>query len=222
MKEDKKYNIFLDLDQSIISGELLKEYEDDDEEEDEEEVYNINGYRDKAKKFTFYTMDNDYVIFERPGLQKFLDYIFANYNVSVWTAASKDYALFIAKKCILSNRSNRKLDFIFWSYHCDMSTKVGKGTKDLSLLWDYYKIPGYNDMNTYILDDYDHVFNIQPKNCIIAPPFYFRSKYSDKDKFLYNLIKRLKNINSLSVGHQVIDILNDGNYHENKKKSINI
>ena len=42
--------------------------------------------------------DGHYKVFERPGLQEFLDYLFANFNVSVWTAASKSYALFIIDK----------------------------------------------------------------------------------------------------------------------------
>ena len=45
------------------------------------------------EKFSYHDMDGYYIVFERPGLQEFLDYLFANYIVSVWTAATKDYAI---------------------------------------------------------------------------------------------------------------------------------
>jgi TFIIF-interacting CTD phosphatase-like protein len=145
----------------------------------------------KAINFDFENMDNYYVIFARPGLQKFLDFLFANFNVSVWTAASKDYAMFIIEKMILMNKPERKLDYVFCSYHCKITDKVKNGTKDLSILWDKYKLPGYNKNNTYILDDYDEVYETQPDNCIIAEPFYFTHEGSENDGFLPKLTRKL-------------------------------
>lgn len=177
-----KGNVLLDLDQTIISAEPSEEY-------------NFKKNKTKAKKFTYHNMDGYYIVFERPGLQKFLDYLFSNFNVSVWTAASKDYAMFIIDKIILGNRKDRKLDWIFFSYHCDISKDKKKGSKDLSMLWDVYKVDGYTKENTVILDDYDEVHKTQPKNCIIALPFEFTHDNSDKDKFLEKLIPQLKEMN---------------------------
>jgi TFIIF-interacting CTD phosphatase-like protein len=84
MGNKKKLNFILDLDQTIISGEPVEEY-------------SIEKNKKKASKFRFETMENYYIIFERPGLQQFLTFLFKNFNVSIWTAASKDYALFIIK-----------------------------------------------------------------------------------------------------------------------------
>ena len=137
-------------------------------------------------------MDGYYYIFYRPGLQEFLDYLFDNFDVSVWTAASKDYALFIIEKLVLAGRPERKLDYVFFSYHCKISNKLKNGSKDLSILWDIYKLDGYTKQNTYILDDYDEVYNTQKNNCIIAPPFYFTAEKSEKDRFLLNLIPELE------------------------------
>lgn len=176
-----KINILLDLDQTIISAESTSDY-------------NFKKNKVKSKKFTFHDMDGYYIVFERPGLQPFLDYLFANFNVSVWTAASKDYALFIIDKIILKNKPNRKLDWVFFSYHCDISKKVKNGSKSLDMLWDVYKIEGYNKDNTVILDDYDEVHQTQPDNCIIAKPFEFEDDNSHKDNYLKNLTKELKNI----------------------------
>lgn len=172
-----KMNFLLDLDQTLISAESTKKY-------------NFKKNKEKAKKFKFYDMDGYYIVFERPYLQEFLDYLFANFNVSVWTAASKDYALFIIDKILLQNKSNRKLDWVFFSYHCDLSRKIKSGSKNLSVLWEKYKIENYNKDNTVILDDYDEVYNTQKNNCIIAKQFEFEDDNSESDSFL----KDLKNI----------------------------
>jgi TFIIF-interacting CTD phosphatase-like protein len=174
-----KPNFFLDLDQTLISGEAREDY-------------NFKKYKKKAQKFNFEDMDGYYIIFERPKLQKFLDYLFENFNVSVWTAASKDYALFIIETMILADKPNRKLDYIFFSYHCDLSKKYKKSSKNLSMMWDVYGLTNYNATNTFILDDYDEVYNAQPENCIIAEPFEFTEEGSENDTFLEDLIPRLK------------------------------
>ncbi len=180
---NEKLNILLDLDQTIISSEA-------------EDEYDFKKNKDKAKKFTFHDMDGYYIVFERPGLQKFLDYLFKNFNVSIWTAASKDYALYIIEKIILQGNPNRKLDWVFFSYHCDMSKNKKKSSKNLHMIWDEYKISGYTKDNTVIIDDYDEVFNTQPDNCIIAKPFEFTNDNSENDTYLRDLKKALKNMKS--------------------------
>lgn len=177
MKGEKKMNLILDLDETLISAEITEEF-------------NFKKYKNKSQKFKFKSMDGFYIIFERPHLQSFLDFVFENFNVSVWTAASKDYALFIINKFIQTKK--RKLDYIFFSYHCNVSKKLKNGTKDLSILWDLYKIPGYNAKNTFILDDYDEVYKTQKNNCIIAKPFKFVDKNSEDDTFLLELIPLLE------------------------------
>ena len=193
MEKRKRMNFILDLDQTIISGEVLQEEEEEDED-DEEEIYDIESNKTKAINFDFQNMENYYVIFERPKLQKFLDFLFSNFNVSVWTAGSKDYCTFITEKIVLANKPERKLDYVFWSYHCRVSSKIGKGSKDLSLLWNYYKLPGFDKENTIILDDYDHVYETNVNNTIISPPFYFTEKGSENDKFLDVLVEDLKSL----------------------------
>jgi hypothetical protein len=182
----KKFNIILDLDQTLISAEA-------------DEEYDFEKYKDKAKKFDFQDMDGYYLVFERPHLQKFLDFLFKNFNVSVWTAASKDYALFIIENIILAGKKNRTLDYIFFSYHCNKSKKLKKGTKDLSMFWDIYKLKNYNKNNTFILDDYDEVFNTQPDNCIPIKAFEFTKEGSENDEVLKELMKHLKTINKNKI-----------------------
>lgn len=187
----KKFaNILLDLDQTLISAEPCEEFK-----------FNNKENKEKSKKFNFYNMDSYYIIFERPGLQEFLDFLFENFNVSIWTAASKDYALFIIDKIILNPepdkykvKSKRKLDYIFFSYHCNVSKRIYNNTKDLNMLWNIYKLTDYKPYNTIILDDYDEVYKCQPDNCIRAIPFEYTQKDSENDNFLMKIIPKLKDM----------------------------
>jgi len=180
----KLKNVILDLDETLIFG-LSPEDDDYDIKKDEKNIF---------KKFKYKNMDGYYYIFYRPGLQEFLDYLFANFNVSVWTAASKDYALFIIDKIILLNDENkaskRKLDYIFFSYHCDLSKKLKNGIKDLSILWDVYKLPNYNKNNTLIIDDNPEVhetgFSIPIKEFVAI------KDNSENDKELKKIKKKLE------------------------------
>lgn len=190
---NKCVNLLLDLDNTIISGEPLEEYD-------------FEKNKEKAKLFRSDNMDGYYMIFSRPHLQEFLDYAFKNYNVSVWTAASKDYALFIIENIILNNKPDRKLDYILFSYHCDWSKKCKKSSKDLSMLWDVHNLSGYNKNNTIILDDYvEDVHKTQPENCIIAAPFNFTDEGSEDDTFLKDVITPMEEMRKkIEAGEQCV------------------
>jgi TFIIF-interacting CTD phosphatase-like protein len=175
-----KPNILLDLDATLISAEASEDFD-------------FEQYKEKSKLFRSDDMDGYYIVYSRPHLQEFLDYLFEHFNVTIWTAASKDYALFIIENIILNNIKDRKLDFIFFSYHCDWSKHKKKYSKELSMLWDIHKIPGYNENNTVIIDDFKKdVYKCQTNNCIIAPPFEFTDQNSENDTFLKNIIPSLQ------------------------------
>lgn len=186
-----KPNIILDLDQTVISAEASEELD-------------FRKYKDKSNLFRSDDMDGYYMVYSRPYLQEFLDYAFKNFNVTIWTAASKDYALFIIEKIILDKKPERKLDFIFFAYHCDLSKKTKKYSKELCMLWDIHKLPGYSSKNTVIIDDYKaDVHKCQPNNCIIAPPFEFEKDGSEHDTFLKDIIPQLdKMIERIENGHE--------------------
>ena len=179
MPKEHRINVILDLDQTLISAEPTEEHD-------------FEKYKKKGDHFRSDDMDGYYMVYSRPHLQEFLDYLFRNFNVTIWTAASKDYALFIIEKIILDNRPERKLDFIFFNYHCDLSKKMKKYSKELCMLWDIHNLPGYSDNDTIIIDDFkDDVHKCQPNNCIIAPPFEFTAEGSENDTFLKDLIPEL-------------------------------
>lgn len=195
---DNKPRILLDLDSTLIYAEPTEDYD-------------FNKNKEKAGKFKYHDMDGYYIVFERPGVQKFLDYLFNNYNVSVWTAASKDYALFVIQKIVLQ-KPGRKLDHIFFSYHCDISSWKKSGTKDLATLWDIFRLPGYSKDTTVILDDYDEVLNTQPGNCIVALPFEFATEGSEDDTFLEVLRPHMETLaEDIRNGQPIQDRVKDTN-----------
>ena len=177
-----KPNLFLDIDETLLHASSIGEYNEFMKEE---------GSEDKRSKFTVHEMDESYVIFERPGLQEFLDFVFENFNVSIWTAASKDYALFILRNIIRKNKPKRQVDWFFFSYHCKRSIKLKGSTKNLNMLWDDFKLYGYNIKNTVIIDDNCGVYDAQPNNCIAVRPFLVADDGSENDTQLSELIKPL-------------------------------
>ena len=191
MSKRQKKNLILDLDETLISAVS-------------EEEYDPKKHDSKKKKFKYKNMDSYYTVFYRPHLDKFLRYIFKNFNVSVYTAASKDYALFIIENIVLNNIKNRKLDYIFFSYHCDISKKLKNGIKDLSILWDIYKLKGYNKYNTIIIDDNPNVK--KTGYCIQVPEFNFLDDRSDKDSYLLELIGKLEEFKNLPSDQQYVTI----------------
>lgn len=183
---DNKQNIILDLDETLlhsISSEEMKELSD-------EQIEIVSSLKQ-------HNMDDYYTVVERPGLQNFLDYLFENYNVSIWTAASKDYALFVVEQLILQKK-DRKLDWIMFSYHCDISKKEKRGSKDLEMLWDVYKMKGYSKSNTIIIDDHPNVYDLQKNNCIYISPFDIDEKTFAKDKVLSKIQKTMKESKTLT------------------------
>lgn len=180
----KKNNVILDLDNTIISAEALEDF-----------PMNDKDVKEKINKFTYHNMDGYYIVFERPHLQDFLDWLFENYNVAVWTAATKDYALFIVDK-ILMKKPNRKLDFIFFSYHCDLSKYFYKNeekrfSKKLLLITEDFQIRNYYNHNTLIIDDLPDVSQCQPDMAIRIHPFEFLDKNSEKDNVLLDIKKKI-------------------------------
>jgi TFIIF-interacting CTD phosphatase-like protein len=172
-----KKNIILDLDNTLLNSLTFKEVK--------------NFSQSKAKLFDYVDMDKSYRVYLRPYLQKFLDFLFENYNVSIWTAASKSYATFIIDNIILI-KPERKLDLVLFSYHCSYSKKFLKCAKDIMMLWEELKLKGYTRENTTILDDLPEIHKTLPNYTIKAKYFDVLQRGSENDKFLLNLISKLK------------------------------
>lgn len=182
-----KMNVILDLDSTIISSlspEQLKHLKVD------EKKYLSKLYYKSMKTGKYL----DFKVYSRPHLKEFLLYLFKNFNISVFTAASLDYALFIVNEIIYANipKEYRKLDFILHSDHVDISEKkYNKVPKALKMLWIDLKIPGYNRHNTILIDDLDETYYGNERGLVLRlKPFNVIEM--KEDNFLLFLIKRLK------------------------------
>jgi hypothetical protein len=85
-------NVVLDLDNTLISAVTREEFAKMD----------ATRSAELTRELAWCEMDDDFVVFERPGVQPFLDYVFDNFNVAVWTAASKSYALYVIDNVVLN------------------------------------------------------------------------------------------------------------------------
>src|SRR3990172_7742285 len=180
-KMSKKLHCVLDIDLTLISAEPSEEFD-------------FEKYKEKVvNNFDFEDMDSYYIIVARPYLQEFLDYLFKNFKVSIFTAASRSYALFIINKFILKDKS-RKLEYIFFDYHCKLSEHKYDAQKDLRLFWEEFKLPEFNPNTTFLIDDYCHNKKTQPCNCIQIKKFEVTDKNSENDTELRDMIPKLKKL----------------------------
>ncbi len=165
-----RMNVILDLDNTIINA-----LDDSDRKK-------LSG--DFSSKFKYRDMIPFFRVYARPHLDKFLDYLFANYNVSIMTAAEKDYALFIIENFILT-KPERKLNFIFFRYQVELSREIYGGVKDLRVIWELFQVSGFTKQNTVIIDDLDMVYETNPHNTLRIKGFFIVDE--DTGKINYDM-----------------------------------
>jgi hypothetical protein len=176
-----RLNLVLDLDNTIISSVGFDEL-----------------HKVKDRDLLYEDMDDIYRVFYRPFLKEFLCYAFENFDVSVWTAASRDYATFIIEniimKCIEDKpRHLKRLKIFLYNENCDQSQEKydNNSPKDLKYL---YNFKDFNEKNTFIMDDLKHVYYTNKDNTIRARYFDAEEKRSEDDDFLLSAIKSLSKI----------------------------
>ena len=136
---------------------------------------------------SFQTKDLEeiYRVYQRPGLELFLDELFSMYDVSEWPAAGLTYALFIIDNFILTKKG-RKLQFILWDEHCQYSHKATKKqqSKDLTLLSSFYPKEKF-----VLVDDNSIVLN--QTGVINSLLFDVMSPDAKDDLFLEQIIQQI-------------------------------
>lgn len=168
-------NVILDLDETLINTHTVKRF-------------TPRHFR-RARLFKWKRMGKKYIVIARPGLDRFLGWLFRHFKVSVWTAASRSYAMFVVKHFIATNPDRIPIH-IFSSNHCKSSMKKGKSHKDLRFLYQNFpKI--YNKSNTIIVDDREDVCVPQAENSYNIKPFLFLQKASYRDNKLIRLSRFL-------------------------------
>jgi TFIIF-interacting CTD phosphatase-like protein len=164
----KRGLVLLDLDHTIISAVEMNKLK---------RVKNPEAFQYKDFAQT-------YRIYERPYLQLFLDKLFSRYRVAVWTAAGISYANFIIKNFILT-KPERKLEFVMWSEHCEVSEERHDHQKKLKML-DFLNEP------MVILDDNQEVLETQQNKSVDSRDFDVENENGQDDDFLLHAIEEIE------------------------------
>ena len=141
--------------------------------------------RKKLDGMTYYESDY-FITVERPRLQKFLDKLFANFEVSVWTAGTEDYGEWILKNIL----KGRRITYYFHRDHCNTSYEIYGHIKDLRLLWDNFKLD-FDPNSTMLVDDAMENYFHQKDKCVLIQKFF---PFMRKDKELERVFKLILSI----------------------------
>lgn len=190
-----KPNLVLDLDNTIISSVLLSK--------------SSTTSSSRLSVFRYTDAIHIYRMYHRPYLQEFLDYIFSEFNVIVWTAASDEYAKFVIEQIIeprmeyetkhvsKPRRSPSRIPVMVLTHtDCILSKSWFQSNtmKDLRLL--YTRMPEwYSRENTLILDDMKNVKTVNRRNAILVKPFDVEKPKSERDTQLLKLMGKLYTMN---------------------------
>jgi hypothetical protein len=174
-KNIKKYNIILDIDECLVNSQIFNSINTD--------FYITNG---PHNFITFTSLEkkdnirNDFITFLRPGLQKFMSFLFENFNVGFWTTGTTTYA----KNLITELFDKLDLEDEYKNLICFFTrvkanydtlpkskTKVIKyKTYDLISKKTYFNSSGHlpvKDLNILFNNEYFKNKNISPNNTIL-------------------------------------------------------
>ena len=165
-------NLVLDLDETLISVTLdtIKDYDF---------RFTIQGTKFYGKK--------------RPGLELFLSYVFKHFaSVSVWTAATMEYAKKVANNIFTKEQMEKivffktRRDLSYDGFYPEGSRHSKKIYKPLEKIFNDPKAIKHNitKANTVMVDDRQDFMRYNPGNGIIIPPF----KRQLRDKYLPKLL----------------------------------
>jgi hypothetical protein len=174
--DPNKINLVLDLDNTLISSKEMN-----------------HPIVDELKHIR---MENYYRVYLRPYLQEFLDFAFKNFNVCIWTAASKSYAFFVNKRIveeprkydsdfIMLDKPTRKIKILLYGRNCEesMSLFSSESPKDLKYLF-VQEDKIFTKCNTIIIDDLAEVNEVNKGNSIRIPYFDSENNGASEDDFL--------------------------------------
>lgn len=157
----------------------------------------------KEPDFTFTIQGAKYYGKKRPNLDLFLVYAFKKFQtVSVWTAATAEYAKKVLNNIMTADQRKR---LAFFKTRTDLD---GRYLKPLKKIFGTPKARqlGITPHNTIMIDDRDDVLNDNPGNGIRIPAW----KGTRGDKYLAKLLIILDGVmhHNLGFGHfpRVIDL----------------
>ena len=156
-------------------------------------ILDLNGtllYRQYNKSKTILRNDTpDFVIgyfdcYLRPGLDKFIEYIFKNYTVGIWTSATKVNAIPLINKVF--EKYLDKLEFILTREDCsDVKNSDDDHTSTKDVCKKIWRTSKWNELNTIIIEDSDKKHSLNKKNVVIIEEYINQVD----DNVLINLIE---------------------------------
>jgi carboxy-terminal domain RNA polymerase II polypeptide A small phosphatase len=92
----------------------------------------------------------EYSVYQRPGLEDFLEFAFKEFSVGIWTSSGEHYAREVAAKMI---RPSQKLALFWWSSRCTRRRNLE--TDELYWVKDLKKVKrlGYRLEHVIVVDD---------------------------------------------------------------------
>lgn len=168
-------NVILDLDNTILHSVPIDE---------------IDLLGDRAQGLKYIDMENYYRVFSRPDLDEFLDFLFEHFDVTVWTAGSLSYCMFIIRNVILvGDRKDKDLKLILYDKNCEDSQRFfnKKSVKHLNYLFHLH--PEAYDMNdTILIDDNTSTWYENRRNVLLAPPFDIMHNIENEHDFFLRML----------------------------------
>jgi TFIIF-interacting CTD phosphatase-like protein len=139
---------------------------------------------------------------KRPGLAQFLQFIFRKFkSVSIWTAASRSYAVNVLRNILTAEQQSRVL---FFKSRQDLATRQdGNYYKPLVKMMNdpMGRRVGMTSENTIMIDDRNDVLQANPGNGIQIPAW----RGDDNDDYLLKLIIILEGIHHHQISFRNFD-----------------
>lgn len=179
-------HIVLDLDETLIHAQICMNS-------------NAQICMNSNADFNFELSGVTYYISKRPGLTNFLNFAFGHFeSVSVWTAATAEYAHMILQH--IMTRAQRS-SLLFLKTRNDLQHHPEKNCKPLQLMFDDARAKNIKmrSTNTIMIDDRENVMAANYGNGLLIPAW----NGNKDDIALYQLIIILKIIldNNLRMGN---------------------
>ncbi len=189
-----KLNVILDIDETFVYfiADKYRSYS-----------WDILPEKEKAKYTTLEANKGIYIV--RPHIEEFMDFLFKNCTVSIWTWSDANYARFVADTFVLAGHPERKMRLLLSEAHAEESGEIHGNSKDLNWIWYDQDESCFAECNTVLIDDLpsNSVHTSNSKNSITIAPFALFGEVKDrsdpyldvsKDTSLLDVIALLKKV----------------------------
>lgn len=141
-----------------------------------------------------FLVSNNYYVYKRPFVEQFLVWCFENFDVAVWTSATKDYAAEIVANIFPQPQGN--LSFLWSRERCtpslDLETQETFWEKKITKL----RRRGYNLENIIVVDDTPQMWRNSYGNLVRVKSYFGELEDSELGK-LKSYLEILKNVENI-------------------------